>query len=232
MRIFLILHLPFVVVSYSQWHYESFCGYTSPLCTQRLLSEPLWNLDMCEGGSLLFQYRMERFYTGIVIGIPFPAEGMYHPPAVQVSLKGLACVLASQITMDEDSLRLLHIQTGIFYCLHCQFCRHGQTISISDNLTAVQVHHTSQIGPAFFQNMNVGNIRTPFLMNRLGLKITSQDIGLIIRDSSVIRMVVILFYHDRPQPLVGHMPLDALDTAGNSAAIEDMTYFNSTIPLF
>lgn len=69
---------------------------------------------MCEGGSLLFQYRMERFYTGIVIGIPFPAEGMYHPPAVQVSLKGLACVLASQITMDEDSLRLLHIQTGIF----------------------------------------------------------------------------------------------------------------------
>lgn len=54
MRIFLILHLPFVVVSYSQWHYESFCGYTSPLCTQRLLSEPLWNLDMCEGGSLLF----------------------------------------------------------------------------------------------------------------------------------------------------------------------------------
>ena len=92
---------------------------------------------------------MERFYTGIVIGIPFPAEGMYHPPAVQVSLKGLACVLASQITMDEDSLRLLHIQTGIFYCLHCQFCRHGQTISISDNLTAVQVHHTSQIGPAF-----------------------------------------------------------------------------------
>ena len=45
-------------------------------------------------------------------------------------------------------------------------------------------------------------------------------------------MVVILFYHDRPQPLVGHMPLDALDTAGNSAAIEDMTYFNSTIPLF
>lgn len=148
---------------------------------------------MCEGGSLLFQYRMERFYTGIVIGIPFPAEGMYHPPAVQVSLKGLACVLASQITMDEDSLRLLHIQTGIFYCLHCQFCRHGQTISISDNLTAVQVHHTSQIGPAFFQNMNVGNIRTPFLMNRLGLKITSQDIGLIIRDSSVVRMVVILF---------------------------------------
>ena len=45
-------------------------------------------------------------------------------------------------------------------------------------------------------------------------------------------MVVILFYHDRPQPLVGHMPLDTLDTAGNSAAIEDMTYFNSTIPLF
>ncbi len=54
MQIFLILHLPFAVVSYSQWHYESFCDYTSPLCTQRLLSEPLWNLDMCEGGSLLF----------------------------------------------------------------------------------------------------------------------------------------------------------------------------------
>ena len=196
-------------------------------------SPSLFGILICVKVDLFFfQYRMERFYTGIVIGIPFPAEGMYHPLAVQVSLKGLACVLASQITMDEDSLRILHIQTGIFYCLHCQFCRHGQTISISDNLTAVQVHHTSQIGPAFFQNMNVGNIRTSFLMNRLGLKITSQDIGLIIRDNSVVRMVVILFYHDRPQPLVGHMPLDTLDTAGNSAAIEDMTYFNSTIPLF
>ena len=153
-------------------------------------SPSLFGILICVKVDLFFfQYRMERFYTGIVIGIPFPAEGMYHPPAVQVSLKGLACVLASQITMDEDFLRILHIQTGIFYCLHCQFCRHGQTISISDNLTAVQVHHTSQIGPAFFQNMNVGNIRTPFLMNRLGLKITSQDIGLIIRDSSVVDMI-------------------------------------------
>lgn len=78
-------------------------------------SPSLFGILICVKVDLFFfQYRMERFYTGIVIGIPFPAEGMYHPPAVQVSLKGLACVLASQITMDEDSLRLLHIQTGIF----------------------------------------------------------------------------------------------------------------------
>ena len=100
-------------------------------------SPSLFGISICvEIDFFLFQHRMERFYAGVVIRIPFTAEWMKYPLAVQVTLKCLTCVLTSQITMEEDSLRIPDIQTGIFYCLHCQFSCHGCPIGISDDLTA------------------------------------------------------------------------------------------------
>lgn len=87
---------------------------------------------------------------------------------------------------------------GILYRFYGQICRHGCVIGIPDNLAAAQVHHGSQISPAFFQHLDVGNICTPFLINGFCLKITFQDIYFIIWDSSAVCMVVIFFYHDRP----------------------------------
>ena len=61
---------------------------------------------------------------------------MKYPLAVQVTLKCLTCVLTSQITMEEDALRIPDIQAGIFYCLHCQLRCHGGSVGVADNFTA------------------------------------------------------------------------------------------------
>ena len=51
-------------------------------------SPSLFGILICVKVDLFFfQYRMERFYTGIVIGIPFPAEGESVPKARQKKLK-------------------------------------------------------------------------------------------------------------------------------------------------
>ena len=80
--------------------------------------------------------------------------------------------------------------------------------------------------------MDIGDIRTPFLIDGFCFKITSQDIYLIIRDSPMVCIVVILFYHYRPQPLFCHMPLDTLYAAGCPIAIEGTAYFDGAIPPF
>ena len=113
--------------------------------------------------------------------------------AAQVPFKCLARVLASQITVKNNSLCIFDIQAGTLYRLNCQLRRHGYAIGIPDNLAAAQVHHGSQISPSLFLHMDVGNISTPFLMDGFCLKITFQEIYFIIWDGSVVCMVVIFF---------------------------------------
>lgn len=118
---------------------------------------------------------------------------MEYPFAAQVYLKCLARVLASQIAVEKDPLCVSDIQAGILYRFCCQFCCHGCAIGISDNLAAAQIHHGGQISPPLFQHMNVGNISTPFLIDGSCREITFQDICFIIRDGSMVCMVVIFF---------------------------------------
>ncbi len=98
----------------------------------------------------LFQYRMERFDTGIVIWISLSAKGMPYLPAVQELLKWLACILASQVAVENDPSGLPDVQTGVLNSFCRQFRCHGCSIRISDDLTAAQVHYWSQTGPALF----------------------------------------------------------------------------------
>lgn len=70
----------------------------------------------------------------------------------------------------------------------------------------------------------------PFLVDGFRLEITLHNIFFIIKNGSVIGMMVVFFYYNRAQPLLCHMPLNPFYTAGSSAAIEDMAYFNRPIP--
>ena len=114
---------------------------------------PLGFLEVLVGMQIDFfflQYRMEGFFACIIIGIPFTAEGMEHSFAGQVILKDLARVLAAKIAVKDDPFGFFCIQTGIFYSLCCQLCRHGGAVGITNHLTAALIHHGSQIRPAFF----------------------------------------------------------------------------------
>lgn len=118
----------------------------------------------------------------------------------QIVLKYLACVLASKITMENEPLCIPDIQTGILYRLYSQLRRHRRAIGIPDDLAAAQIHHGGQVGPSFFLYMDVSNVRTPFLINGFGFKLTFQNIVFIIRNSSMVGMVVILFATTERRP--------------------------------
>ena len=79
----------------------------------------------------------------------------------------------------------------------------------------------------------VGDSRfTLFLVDGLRSKITSQNIFLIIRDASMIGMVVVFLHYDGAQSLFCHMPLHPLDAAGHAVIIQYAAYFDSPVPLF
>lgn len=78
--------------------------------------------------------------------------------------------------------------------------------------------------------MDIGDIGTPFLVDGLRFEIPFQNVFLIIRDASVIGMIVVLLYHNRVQSLLCHMALNPFYAAGGPAAIEGAAYFNRTIP--
>lgn len=63
---------------------------------------------------LLLYYGMERFDAGIVIRVSLTAEGMYHLLPGQIAFKCLACVLAYQITVEDNLFRVPYIQSGVF----------------------------------------------------------------------------------------------------------------------
>ena len=73
----------------------------------------------------LFQYRMERSDTGIVIRISLSAKWMPYPPAVQELLKWSACILASQVAVENDPSGLSDVQTGVLNSFYRQFRCHG-----------------------------------------------------------------------------------------------------------
>lgn len=87
--------------------------------------------------------------------------------------------------MQNDPLCVSDVQTGILYSFYRQFRRHGRAIRISDYFSAAQVHDRSQISPSFFLYMDIGNIRTPLLVDGFCFEITLQDIFLIIRNTSM-----------------------------------------------
>ncbi len=78
--------------------------------------------------------------------------------------------------------------------------------------------------------MDIGNIGTPFLVDGFRLEITFQNILFIIGNGSVIGMMVVFLYYNRAKPLLCHMSLNPLDTAGCPAVIEYTAYFDSSVP--
>ena len=80
-----------------------------------------------------------------------------------------------------------------FYSFYRQFCCHGCSIRVSDDLTAAQVHYGSQIGPSLFLYMDIGYIRTPFLVDGFRPEITFQKVFFIIWNGSVIGIMVVFF---------------------------------------
>ena len=151
---------------------------------------------------------------------------------VQAVFKCLARILASKVTMKDEPLCIPDIQARIFYRFHRQFRRHGCSIGIPYNFSAAQIHNRSQIGPSFFLYMDVSDIRTPFLVDRVRPKITSQNIFLIIRNAAMVGMMIVFLYYDGAQPLLRHMSLHPLNTAGCTVIIQCVAYFDGSIPLF
>ena len=142
---------------------------------------------------LFLQYRMEGFYTGIIIGISLPAKGVTYTLFAQISFECLAGILASQITVKDNSFRFLHIQAGIFHGLYGQLGRHRSYIGIADDFPAAYVHDACQICPSFLQHMDVGNIRTPLLVDGFCTEVTLEDVFFITRNGSLIGVMVIFF---------------------------------------
>ena len=65
--------------------------------------------------------------------------------------------------------------------------------------------------------MDIGNISTPFLVDGFRLKITLQNVFLIIGNGSVIGMIIVFFYYDLPC----YMPLNPFYAAGRPIAVEN-----------
>ncbi len=163
---------------------------------------------------------MEGLNAGIIVWVSLTAKGMQDFFPGQAVFKCLARILASKVTMQNDSFCIPNVQAGILYRFHCQFRRHRCAIGITDDFTATQIHDRHQISPSFFLHMDVGNICAPFLVDGFRSKITFQDIHFIIWDTAMIGMVVVFLYYHRAQSLLCHMPLDPLDAAGCPDGIE------------
>ena len=105
---------------------------------------------------------MEGFNAGIIVWVSLTAKRMQDFFPGQAVFKCLARILASKVTMQNDSFCIPHVQAGILYRFHCQFRRHRCAIGITDDFTAAQIHDRRQISPSFFLHMDVGNICAPF----------------------------------------------------------------------
>ena len=114
----------------------------------------------------------------------------------QAVFKRLARILASKVTMQNDSFCIPDVQARILYRFHCQFRCHRCAIGIADDFTAAQIHDRRQISPSFFLHMDAGNICAPFLIDGFCSKITFQDIHFIIWDTAVIGMAAIFLCND------------------------------------
>ena len=97
------------------------------------------------------------------------------PPCAQAIFRRFTRILASKVTMQNDSFCIPDVQAGILYRFHCQFRCHRCAIGIADDFTAAQIHDRRQISPSFFLHMDVGNICAPFLVDGFRSKITFQD---------------------------------------------------------
>ena len=95
----------------NQSHCVFFFGYTSLLCIQRLLCGLPLNPDKY---FFLFQYRIEGFHAGIIVWISLTAKGMQDFFPAQAIFKRLACILASKVTMQNDSFCIPDVQAGMW----------------------------------------------------------------------------------------------------------------------
>ena len=73
----------------------------------------------------LFQYRMEGFSAGIIVWISLTAKGMRDFFPVRSVFRRPARILASRVTMQNDSFCIPDVQAGIPCRFHCQFRCHG-----------------------------------------------------------------------------------------------------------
>ena len=123
--------------------------------------------------------------------------------------------------------RIMHSETA----LHSQWDK-GQKNNLLFASPSIRRPTRSQIGPSFFLYMDVSDIRTPFLVDRVRPKITSKNIFLIIRNAAMVGMMIVFLYYDGAQPLLRHMSLHPLNTAGCTVIIQRVAYFDGSMPLF
>ena len=80
--------------------------------------------------------------------------------------------------------------------------------------------------------MDVGDVCTPLLVDRICAKITLEYVFLIIRHGTLVRMMVIFLYNNRTQTLPCHMALDTLQAARDTVPVQDAPDFHRPIALF
>ena len=80
--------------------------------------------------------------------------------------------------------------------------------------------------------MDVGDVCTPLLVDRICAKITLEYVFLIIRHGTLVRMMVIFLYNNRTQTLPCHMALDTLQAARDTVPVQDTADFDCTVALF
>ena len=79
--------------------------------------------------------------------------------------------------------------------------------------------------------MDIGDVSTPFPVDRICLEITLEYVFLIIRHGTMVRMMVIFFYNNRAQTLPCHMALDTFQAARNAVPVQDAADLHRPIAL-